>query len=96
MAGSTTTRKPLGVRATPKEHALIRRAAAREGRSINSFVLHAALEAAENQSSRPRRTPEEIRAILNGFRAAIQPAVSPNQDILAEFLADRRAEAVRE
>lgn len=96
MAASTTTRKPLGIRATPKEHAVITRAAAREGRSVNSFVLTAALDAAHRNSLRTRRTPEQVRAILAGFRDAVQEAVTPDRDILTEFLADRRAEAARE
>jgi uncharacterized protein (DUF1778 family) len=96
MAVSTSTRKPLGIRATPKEHATITRAAAREGRSVNSFVLSAALEAAHRQSLRARRTPEQVRAILEGFRATVREVVPPNRNILTEFLAERRAEAARE
>jgi uncharacterized protein (DUF1778 family) len=93
---SAPTRKPLGIRATTKEHAIITRAAAREGRSVNSFVMAAALEAAHRKSLHARRTPEQVRAILTGFRDAVQEKVTPNRDILAEFLANRRAEAARE
>lgn len=96
MAVATPTRKPLGIRATPKEHAVITRAAAREGRSVNSFVLDAALDAARHKSMLARRTPKQIRAVLSGFRDAVQEAVPPNRDILEEFLADRRADARRE
>ena len=45
MSSSVTLRKPLGVRATPAEHELITQAAQREKRSVNSFVLRAALQA---------------------------------------------------
>lgn len=97
MSPSATLRKPLGVRATPEEHKRITKAAKRANRSVNSFVLQAALEAAEAKLvTRPRRSPEEIRTILDGFRAAVQSVVPKDRDILSEFLADRRAEAERE
>lgn len=97
MAVSSPPRKPLGIRATAKEHAIITRAAAREGRSVNRFVLTAALDAAHRKTLHAqRRTPEQIEAILAGFRDAVQEATPPGRDILTEFLADRRAEAARE
>jgi uncharacterized protein (DUF1778 family) len=96
MASSTTARKPLGVRATPEEHEQIRLAAQREHRSVNSFVLSAALRAAENQATRPKRSREEIMAIFNAAREAVREVVPANRDILEEFLAERRAEAERE
>jgi hypothetical protein len=96
MSSSTTLRKPLGVRATPEEHKRITKAAKRANRSVNSFVLQAALQAAETKPVvRPRRSPEEIKAILDGFRAAVRSVVPEDRDILSEFLADRRAEAER-
>jgi hypothetical protein len=97
MGSSATLRKPLGIRATPEERERIAMAAQREHRSVNSFVLQAALQAAETRPvAKPRRTPEEIKAILDDFRAAVRLVVPKDRDILAEFLADRRAEAERE
>jgi hypothetical protein len=97
MTSSATLRKPLGVRATPEEHELITQAAQREHRSVNSFVLRAALQAAEaQQPAKPKRSREEIRAILQAAREEVQAANPTNRDILEEFLAERRAEAARE
>jgi len=96
MSSPATIRKPLGVRATPEEHERITEAARREHRSVNSFVLSAALRAAENQATRPRRSREEVRAILQAAREEVQAANPTNRDILEEFLAERRAEAERE
>lgn len=94
MSSSSTLRKPLGIRATPDEHERITRAAQREHRSVNSFVLRAALQAAEAQPpAKPKRSREEILAILADFRNAVQEAVGKDRNILAEFLAERRAEA---
>jgi hypothetical protein len=94
MSPSATLRKPLGIRATPEEHERITQAAQREHRSVNSFVLHAALQAAKAQPQpKPKRSREEILAILADFRNAVQEKVGKDRDILAEFLADRRAEA---
>ena len=96
MGASATVRKPLGIRATPEERERIAKAAEREHRSVNSFVLRAALQAAERGPERPRRTPEEIKAILDGLRAEVRAVVPEGRDILAEFLAERRAEAASE
>jgi Protein of unknown function (DUF1778) len=94
MSPSATLRKPLGIRATPEEHERITQAAQREHRSVNSFVLHAALQAAKAQPQpKPKRSREEILAILADFRHAVQEKVGKDRDILAEFLADRHAEA---
>ena len=96
MASSPTVRKPLGVRATPEQHRTLKQAAARQNRSVSSFVLTAALDAAANQPVKPRRTHEEIMAIVNAAREAVREANPTNRDILEEFLAERRAEAARE
>jgi len=96
MSVATPARKPLGVRATAEQHRLLTEAAAREHRSVNSFVLRAALQAAETPAvSKPKRTPEEIKAILANFRQAVQAANVDNRDVLADFLDERRAEAER-
>jgi len=96
MASSPTIRKPLGVRATAEEHAIITEAAQREHRSVNSFVLRAALHAAETQKpAKPKKSIEEVRAILDGVRDLVKAANPTNRDILAEFLAERREAAAR-
>ena len=97
MSSSATVRKPLGIRATPEERERIALAAQREHRSVNSFVLRAELQAAEAQSQhKPKRSREEIMAIIKAAREAVQEANPTNRDILAEFLAERREEAARE
>jgi len=96
MSSSATLRKPLGIRATAEERERIALAAQRERRSVNSFVLHAALQAAETQlqpKAKPKRSREEIQAILADLRNAVQEKVGKDRDLLAEFLAERRAEA---
>jgi len=96
MSVAAPTRKPLGIRATPEQHRILTEAAAHEHRSVNSFVLRAALQAAEaHAASKPRRTPEEIKAILANFRQAVQATNVDNRDVLADFLDERRAEAER-
>jgi hypothetical protein len=96
MAASTTTRKPLGIRATPKEHAVITRAAACEGRSVNSFVLRAALQAAESEKPRPRRNPEEVMRIVRAAQAEIRKANPEGRNLLDELIQERRQEAANE
>jgi hypothetical protein len=65
---------------------------------VNSFVLRAALQAAgaPGYSAKPKRSREEVRAILKAAREAVQAAVPEGRDILEEFLVERRAEAARE
>ncbi len=75
---------------------MLTEAAARQNRSVSSFVLTAALEAARETTARPKRSREEIKAILQAAREAVQEVVPANRDILEEFLAERRAEAARE
>jgi hypothetical protein len=96
MSPSATLRKPLGIRATPEEHERITQAAQREHRSVNSFVLRAALQAAEAlPPAKPRRSREEIMAILKAAREAVQEANPTNRDLLSELIAERREAAVR-
>jgi hypothetical protein len=90
---NSAARKPLDVRATPDQHRVLSEAAAREQRSISSFVLSAALKAAKLQEVHPRRSPDEVKAILSGFRAEVQRANRENRDVLADLLAERRAQA---
>jgi hypothetical protein len=96
MATATPTRKPLGVRATPEQHRILTEAAAREHRSVSSFVLSAALNAARPEpQSRPKRSREEVIAILEAARSAVREANPTNRDILAEFLTERREAGAR-
>ncbi len=97
MNSSATARKPLGIRATPAQHRVLTEAAAREQRSLNSFVLRAALQVAESQTPlKPKHTPEELMAIFRAAREEVQAHNPANRDILEEFLAERRAEAASE
>jgi succinate dehydrogenase/fumarate reductase flavoprotein subunit len=96
MATSPTIRKPLGARATPEEHEQITQAARREHRSVNSFVLRAALQAAETGSAPRRRTPEEVQAAIQRAQELMRPYRQPGRSLVDELLAERRAEASRE
>ncbi|QMV18567.1 DUF1778 domain-containing protein [Granulicella sp. 5B5] len=95
MSSSATLRKPLGIRATPEEHELITRAAQREHRSVNSFVLQAALNAARGGSSR-LRTPEEVQVALTRAQALMRPYREAGHSLVDELISERRAEAERE
>lgn len=81
---------------SPEEHQLIRRAAEREHRSINSFVLRAALKAAQEDAPKPRKSREEIMDIVAAARQAVQAANPKGRDLLAELFEERRAEAAHE
>jgi uncharacterized protein (DUF1778 family) len=96
MATSSVARKPIGVRATPEQHRVLTEAAARQHRSVSSFVLTTALEAAQSQIERPKRSRQEILAILRAARAEVQAANPTNRDLVQELLAERRAEATRD
>lgn len=95
MAVATHKRKLLGVRVTPQQERELSAAARREQRSVSSFVLEAALQRAADQPKR-RRTHEEILALLKPIREEFNRRVSPDRDVLEEFLTERRAEAKRE
>jgi hypothetical protein len=98
MGSVATSRKPLGIRATPEEQELISEAARREHRSINSFVLRAALEAAKAGTPtafRPR-TPDDVDAALRHAQALMRPFHQPGPSLADELIAERRAEAARD
>ena len=86
----------LGVRATVEEQRIIADAAAREHRSTSSFVLRAALEAAKGRAPKPRRSREEIEAIIRAAQEEFRKANVDNRDLLQELIDERRAEAARE
>ena len=94
-------RKPLGVRATTEQHRIISEAAAREHRSINSFVLRAALDAARAESDRNTaphrmRSPEEIEAVVRQAQALMRQANPTRRPLVDELIAERRQEAMRD
>ncbi len=96
MKSATIIRKPLGVRVTLEQHRILTEAAERSHRSVSSFVLNAALEAARGEQTAPRKSREEIQAIFQAAREAVKEANPTNRDLLEELLAERRAEAARE
>lgn len=87
----------IGVRVTPEQHRVLAAAAKREHRSLNSFVVQAALRAAEQTSAEPvRKSPEDIMAIFRSVRER-NGSRSPDQpDLLETFLAERRRAAASE
>src|ERR1700744_3873097 len=90
-------RKPLGVRVTPEQHRILTQAAQRQHRSLSSFVVQAAMQAAQGHGeTRPRKSLEEIKAILDAARAEVRASIPSDRDILEEFLAERRREAALE
>ena len=92
VSGTATLRKPLGIRATPEEHTLITRAAQRERRSVNSFVLRAALDPARGGAN-VMRTQEEVQAALTRAQALMRPYRQAGHSLVDQFIAERRAEA---
>jgi len=98
MSVATPTRKPLGVRATAEQHRLLTEAAAREHRSVASFVLSAALRAAEGEAATTsrKRTPEEIKTALQHAQNLMRPYRQQGRSLVDELIAERRAEAARE
>jgi len=90
-------RKLLGVRATAEERRIIAEAAAREHRSISSFVLRAAITAAATEPPLKRKhSREEILAIFQSARNEFQLRNPTGRDPVAELIAERRAEAANE
>jgi hypothetical protein len=81
-------RKPLGVRATAEQHRILTEAAAREHRSVSSYVLSAALKAAETKGLPPPRYTEEAQEMFRKSSAS-------GRDLLEELFAERRADAAR-
>lgn len=98
MANTVQVRKPLGIRATPQEHRILVAAAKRERRSLNSFVLQAALQAAQSERDLPRRerTPEAIEAAIQRAQELMRPYRQKGRLLSEELIAERRAEAALE
>ncbi|MDQ2834695.1 MAG: DUF1778 domain-containing protein [Acidobacteriota bacterium] len=91
-------KKPLGIRATPEQHRVIAEAAQREHRSVNSFVLHAAMQAAAAPQAgvRTRRPQAEIDAAVAEAQELMKKYRQPGRSLVEELIAERRAEAGRE
>lgn len=92
-APATLKRKPLGVRVTQEQHALLTEAAQREHRSVSSFVLQAALQAAGQPPAPKRKSIEEVRAMLKAAQEEVAAQVPPGRSFLQELIQDRRNEA---
>ncbi len=91
MSSIAQVHKPLGVRAILAEHRLLTEAAQREHRSVSSFVLRAALQAAEAQAPpKQKRSREEIEAIVKAAQEEFQSANPTGRDILQELIDGRR------
>lgn len=95
MGSSSTIRKPLGVRATPEQHQLLKEAAEREHRSVASFVLNAALREAKSVQPPRQRTREEVDAAIRRAQEMMKKLVPPGRSLVDEVIAERRAEAAR-
>lgn len=83
-----------------EQHRAIAEAAAREHRSISSFVLQAAMQAAEStkkpDEARKPRTPEEIHAMLRHAQELMRKANPTKRSLVDELIAERREEALRD
>jgi hypothetical protein len=98
MSAPAPARKPLGVRATPEQHRLLTEAAAREHRSVSSFVLDAAIKAATAGSRElppPQYSEEEASSILKEAQAMFRKSNAYGRDLVEELFAERRADALR-
>ncbi len=92
--GTTELKKPLGVRVTPEQHRIITEAAKREHRSVSSFVLSAALKAADlSESYRPRYSPEEADLVIKRVQEAFRKVNPTGRSIVDELSAERREAA---
>ncbi len=96
-----SSRKVLAIRATEEERQILMLAAKREHRSLSSFVLRTALDAAQPATAtltrdRSRRTPESIEAALKNAQDIMAKYRKPGHSLVDEFLAAKRAEAARE
>ncbi|ADV81186.1 DUF1778 domain-containing protein [Terriglobus saanensis] len=94
-SSAAAVRRPLGVRATEEQHRVLREAAEREQRSVSSFVLNAALQAAQKPEPR-KRTREEVAKAIAQAQALMRPYRQEGASIVDDLIAERRAEAARE
>jgi uncharacterized protein (DUF1778 family) len=94
-------RRVVAIRATEEERRILMEAAKREHRSLSSFVLRTALDAAQavvpsTARDRSTRTPETIEAALTRAQEIMSKYRKPGHSFVDEFLAEKRAEAARE
>ncbi len=78
---------------------MIREAAQREHRSINNFVLQAAMQAAavpQSGGAGLRRTQAEMDAAVAEAQELMRKYRTPGRSLVDELIAERRAEAGRE
>jgi hypothetical protein len=93
--GATTAepKKPLGVRVTAEQHRMITEAAKREHRSVNSYVLNAALKAASSQEFRPRHSQAEVDDVIKRVQDEFRKFNPTGRSIVDELSAERREAA---
>jgi uncharacterized protein (DUF1778 family) len=94
MNTTALPRKPLGVRVTADQHRVIAAAASRANRSVSSFVLQAALEAA--QATERKRTHEEVLASIERAQALMRKHRHPGESLVDEAIAQSRSAAADE
>ena len=97
-----SARKVLAIRATEEERRILMLAAKREHRSLSSFVLRTALDAAQQPSllgmggDRSVRTRKSVDAAALRLQEALSKYRKPGHSYVDEFIAEKRAEAARE
>lgn len=96
MGTATLNRIALGLRITPEQHRLVAEAAAREHRSLNSFVLKSALAAASQTPRTQRRSPEEVMALIKAAQDEFGAMNMKSRDLLQELTDERRLESAGE
>jgi uncharacterized protein (DUF1778 family) len=89
-----SARKVLAIRATEEERRVLMLAAKGERRSLSSFVLQSALEAAQVRTGRVR-TQESVDAALTHAQELMRPYRERGLSLLEELYAERREEASR-
>ncbi len=94
MGTATLNRIALGLRITREQHRLVAEAAAREHRSLNSFVLKSALAAATQTPQ--RRSPEEVMALVKAAQDEFRAMNRKSRNVLQELADERRVESAGE
>lgn len=85
----------FSIRVTREEQQVIASAAKEQHRSINNFVLRAALDAARS-GHETIRTPEAIQQAVDRAQALMAPYKRPGHSLVDQLIAERRLEAERE
>jgi len=79
----------LCIRVTHEEKQLIASAAKAQGRSFNSFVLQAALDAAVRVARTTARTPESVQAAVERAQGLMRPYRRAGYSLVDEVIAKR-------